>query len=129
MSPPAPPADGAQPLTGSALGALTTGRAGALRLGTRGRAPPPATPNLTQPAFCIEISIAAYNTTNLLSIDRGPDRPQRSGQSPMTSRRWPGNGPTESSTAHIDSATRRCHTGSSTTTPPDHTAQSDTDPR
>ncbi len=57
-------------------------RAGANRLGTRGRAPPPGTPHLTHPAFCIEMSIAAY-ITNLLSSTQRPDRPQRSGQSPL----------------------------------------------
>src|SRR5918995_6640810 len=48
------------------------------------------------------------------------------GRSSASTRRWPANGLTGSSTARIDSATRRCHTGSSTTTGADHTARWET---
>src|SRR5438093_1945779 len=44
-------------------------------------------------------------------------------------KRWPGNGPTGSSTAHTASAPLHCHTGSSTTTERGHTARSEADPR
>ncbi len=47
-------------------------------------------------------------------------------RSSASTRRWPANGRTGSPTAHIDTATRRCHTGSTTTTDEGRTAHSET---
>src|SRR5581483_10848996 len=58
-------------------------------------------------------------------------RPSRTGRAPTerssaSTRRWRVNGPTGSPTAHIDTATPPCHTGSTTTTGDGHTARSET---
>ena len=54
--------------------------------------------------------------------------PAPTAKSNASTRPWPANGPTDSATAHIDNATRPCHTGSTTTTTGDHTARSETQP-
>ena len=48
------------------------------------------------------------------------------GRSSASTRRWPESGPTASATAHTTTATKPCHTGSSTTTRADHTQGSAT---
>src|SRR5882724_9994305 len=53
-----------------------------------------------------------------------PYRPRTNGKVERFHKRWHANGPTGSSTAHIDNAPRRCHTGSTTTTGEDPTARS-----
>src|SRR5206468_7127371 len=50
----------------------------------------------------------------------------RTERSSASTRRWRASGPTGSATAHIDNATRRCHTGSTTTTREGRTAHSAT---
>jgi transposase len=47
-------------------------------------------------------------------------------RSSASTRRWRASGPTDSPTAHIDTATPPCHTGSTPTTGDDHTAPSAT---
>jgi Integrase core domain len=47
-------------------------------------------------------------------------------RSSASTRRWRANGRTDSPTAHLDTAPRHCHTGSTTTTGADRTAQSAT---
>jgi hypothetical protein len=53
----------------------------------------------------------------------------RTARSNASNKRWNANGPADSPTAHTDTATPPCHTGSTTTTGHDHTAHSETDPR
>jgi transposase len=58
-----------------------------------------------------------------------PTGPAPTARSSASTKRWNANGPKASPTAHIDTATPHCHTGSSTTTPTDPTARSETDHR
>ena len=55
-----------------------------------------------------------------------PTGPAPTARSSASTRRWRANGPTASPTAHLDTATPRCHTGSTTTTGDDRTAHSET---
>lgn len=52
--------------------------------------------------------------------------PARTGRSSASTKRWPANGRTDSATAHINNATRHCHTGFTTTTREGRTAHSAT---
>jgi Integrase core domain len=55
-----------------------------------------------------------------------PYRPRTNGKVERSTRRWRESGPTASPIALTDSATKRCHTGSSTTTGAGRTARSET---
>jgi transposase InsO family protein len=55
-----------------------------------------------------------------------PYRPRTNGKVERFHRRWRASVPTGSRTAHIDSATRPCHTGSTITTGDGRTARSET---
>jgi hypothetical protein len=59
-------------------------------------------------------------------LTTGPTGHARTARSSASTRRWPASGPTGSRTAHTDNATRRCHTGSTTTTGTGRTARSET---
>jgi transposase len=73
-------------------------------------------------APCASCSPAAGSATSAPSpTDRAP-----TARSSASTRRWRANGPTGSPTAHIDSATKRCHTGSTTTTGRGRTVRSET---
>src|SRR3989442_1770983 len=62
---------------------------------------------------------------------QGPSRTgrARTARWSASTRRWHASGRTVSPTAHIDTATPRCHTGSTTTTSDGRTAHSETGPR
>src|SRR5664280_1183621 len=55
-----------------------------------------------------------------------PTGPRRTGRLSASTRVWAESGPTASATDHTTTATRPCHTGSSTTTRADHTQGSAT---
>ena len=68
----------------------------------------------------------AFVYVNNRALQRSPTGPAPTARSNASTRPWRASGPTDSPTAHTDNATKRCHTGSTTTTGKDPTAQSET---